>query len=50
MEKVMPVNPLTHRGGILDLYNTQHTFTHMVCHHLGFGGVPTVRSPSPVKP
>ena len=50
MEKVMPVNPVTHRSEILDMYNTQHTCTHMVWKHLGFGGVPTLRSPSPAKP
>ena len=50
MEKAMPVNPLTPRGGILDFEDTQNTFTHMVCHHLGFGGFPTLQAPSPVKP
>ena len=50
MEKVMPVKPVTHRSEILDMYNTQHTCIHMVWNHLGFGGVPTLRSPSPVKP
>ena len=46
MEKVMPVNPVTHRSEILDMYNTQHTCTHMVWNHLGPGGVPTLRSPA----
>ena len=50
MEKVMPVKPVTHLSEILDMYNTQYTCIHMVWNHLGFGGVPTLRSPSPVKP
>ena len=50
MEKVMPVNPVTHRSEILDMYNTQHTCIHMVWYHLGFGGVPTLRSPASAKP
>ena len=42
MEKVMPVNPVTHRSEIWDMYNTQHTCTHMVWNHLGFGGFQTL--------
>ena len=39
MEKVMPVKPVTHLSEILDMYNTQHTYIHMVWNNLGFGGV-----------
>jgi hypothetical protein len=46
----MPVNPVTPRGRMLDTYNPKNTCTHMVCHHVGFGGIQTLRSPSPAKP
>jgi len=45
----MPVKPVTHRSTILDIYNPQHTCTHMVWLHLGFGGIPTLRSPDSAK-
>ena len=35
---------------ILDIYNTQHTCTHMVWHNLGLGGIPTLPGPDPAKP
>ena len=41
----MPVKRVGHRGGHLGFQRHQHHFTHVVCQHLGFGGVPTPRSP-----
>ena len=46
----MPVNPVTPRCRTLYIYNPNNTCTHMVCHPLGFGGIPTLPSPSPAKP
>src|SRR5664279_2237464 len=44
------MKPVTPRSSILAIYNPQHTFKHMVWHHLGFGGIPTLRSPASAKP
>src|SRR5664279_2938027 len=42
---VIPVKPVTPRSRILALSTSHHTCIHMVWHHLGFGGIPTLRSP-----